>query len=117
MDLNDINSALIEKDLPRLERHFFMRYKGQVPDYDNYNETLDRLFRMLSSGGKTIVYNEETGKYAKHKSINISGMKFKANLLDAILTIKHYNRLEKEKAVSNSSSYEFDLVQQLMEVA
>ena len=117
MDLNDINSALIEKDLPRLERHFFMRYKGQVPDYDNYNETLDRLFKMINMTGNGFVYNEDTGKYKRIKNFNIPAMRFKANLLDAILTIKHYNRLDRDKAVKNSSSYEFDIYQQLMEVA
>jgi hypothetical protein len=42
MDLNDINTALIQKDLPRLERYFFRTYRGQVPDMDTYNSIIKR---------------------------------------------------------------------------
>jgi len=120
MDLNDINSALIEKDLPRLERHFFRTYRGQVPDMDTYNISLNDAFRMKDvKYGKVrhVIFDETIGKYKYMNQHSPERVRRKLLIIDAILTIKHYNRLEKEKSIKDNSPFSFDVVQQLMEVA
>jgi len=118
MDLEDINTAIIDNDLPRLERYFFRTYRGQVPDLDTYNNSLDDAFKMKDvKWGKHrhVIFDETIGKYKNMNQHSPERVRRKLLIIDAILTLKHYKRLEKEN-YAQGTGREFNVYQQLAEV-
>lgn len=115
MDLDEINEMMIKDDLSSLERYFFRTYRGQVPDIDTYNETLDRAYKMLDAKwlqNSYVIFDEDTGKYKKISSRSSISRK-KLLIIDAILTIKHRRR---EALTSPVDPGKFDIFVQLAEV-
>ncbi len=116
MNHNEINTALTDKDLPKLERHFFLRYKGCVPDAAEYDATLDKYCLILDSRGtsRNIYVDPKTGKYRSYSSsydVLLERHRTKMLLIDAILTLKHERAIE-----TVTGRNDFCIFQQLAEV-
>lgn len=115
MDLDEINDKLVNDDLAGLERYFFRTYRGQVPDLDTYNITLDHAFKMLDAKwlqNSYVIFDDVTGKYKKVASRSSISRK-KLLIIDAILTIKHRRR---EAIPTPVKPEKFDISMQLAEV-
>lgn len=116
MNLEIINDMLIRNDLASLEKHFFRTYRGQVPDIDTYNQSIEDAFKMKEvKYGKVrhVIYDESIGKYKYMNQHSPERVQRKLLIIDAILTIKHRKKLGLHTCKGQDN---FDIYTQLSEV-
>lgn len=85
-----IDFLLQSKNLRKLEEEFYRRYRGIVPDREEYNKALE-IQERYEDKAKTRWCDKEKSYVETSAGRHLRVAKFKCLLIDAIITLRHHH--------------------------
>ncbi len=104
-----INQAFVNRELAKLENEFYRRYRGIVPDHDEFNKAYEQYLKYHDK--VKVRWSDKEQSFVETVAQRHTRVaRFKCLLIDAIITLKvQFGYIHREQV----SATKFCIVQQL----